>query len=590
LRKNRQRVRRKDPLLRSGFFYAKKNPCFAKNLILKWALLGYRIPVSIRERNLMKGKGIKKRLIRMMSFVLSFICSFGLIGGCGGGICLAIADIPKGTASGTTYKVDDVITNWNQLEGLLADYKTINLSKARIRDYNFSHFTHLGDESGTEFIAKIDCSNPAELYPQMILPAYDAATGSFQATHPVNSTSNPVVIIAYQWLNNMSYVYDDTRDNKITVNHEIRDENGQILLPYATMVEKIDEVDVVNNTLTIKNINSPERSGDAMKVVYSAVLNGYTSYRGALRTRFTSSMGYYYKLNTEFNSAIKTDVDIHVLGGVNILAQDEAGEAVSGAKFKLYSDAECSEEAERFNGNEWVEIGTLESGADGGVRATNLMPGTYYVKEIEAASNYEMSDAAVEVLVPNKDINLGIDADSGEGSSIEIYKEEVVLEPEWEMDSMDDDTPFKQNADNVETVSAASYNGGGETFIRAGGSAAAYESTDDVSELEGMSKLNGEKYEVAVGSVCESFDNPSAALAYVNNSLIADGVLDDESAQDHVTIGGDNLLYYDEASCVQANFVETEIVDVPPTGIEASLFAIPLMLLALIGCCCLVLI
>ena len=76
---------------------------------------------------------------------------------------------------------------------------------------------------------------------------------------------------------------------------------------------------------------------------------------------------------------------------------DESGNSLAGAKFKVYSDEDCTTIATDKNGD---PIAELTSSADSDVLIGTLTPGTYYLKETAPPSGYpDVSDDVVTITV-----------------------------------------------------------------------------------------------------------------------------------------------------------------------------------------------
>ena len=77
-----------------------------------------------------------------------------------------------------------------------------------------------------------------------------------------------------------------------------------------------------------------------------------------------------------------------VKGLISFAKTDELGNPLAGATFGLYSDEDCT-----------TLIETRASGSDGFVVFSQQTGGTYYIKEIEAPKNYELSETVYKAVV-----------------------------------------------------------------------------------------------------------------------------------------------------------------------------------------------
>ena len=504
-------------------------------------------------------------LMRMLVFcgvmmLVTVVCS-----------CSAEAyDVPAGYASGTTYYVQDTITDWRQLESLISDYNTINLKGAYIHDGDISHLVHLGDSFGaynSAYLPTITASSCKEQYPFRILPVYDANSGSFQMMHYVRTRTSPTVYKAFKWTGTLNYVYDPERNNSVSVVHGVTDENGTKMLQYATLTN-VSSTDTAADTLVATGFDSPA-SGRTMTVAYNAVINGYGVYdSGALAAEFQLGVTYKYVLSADFLSVVSMRAEPEILGNIRVSAENEEGEPIAGAKFRLYTDAACTQEAERYSGTSWTSVGELEAGTDGSVSVSNVRAGTYYAVQTYAPGDYEAESGSKEIVLDEEDADLSLDTASGEGANAVINAENVTLNPIWDTDIKASTVGFIADQGGASGVSAASL--GGDVFINGGGNPLAFASPEDVSRLEDLTALGGTEYEVSAGSISEDFATPTAALSYINSNLIASSGIDAAGARDSVEISISGAgLYADEGNLAETVFVNSvPAPDVPPTGLD----------------------
>ena len=83
-------------------------------------------------------------------------------------------------------------------------------------------------------------------------------------------------------------------------------------------------------------------------------------------------------------------------GGFALVKQNESNAPLGGAKFKLYSDPECTNEVQLYNAGDYYRpvIGQEQAVAITAGNATikGLAAGTYFLKEIEAPAGYVIDD------------------------------------------------------------------------------------------------------------------------------------------------------------------------------------------------------
>lgn len=98
----------------------------------------------------------------------------------------------------------------------------------------------------------------------------------------------------------------------------------------------------------------------------------------------------------------------------DIVKTDSTGALLAGAKFRLYSDAECENEvalvvdsgANTYRVAKTGETGVvIETNADSALTIKGLKNGTYYLKEIEAPKGYNMLENAAEVTINSANIS-----------------------------------------------------------------------------------------------------------------------------------------------------------------------------------------
>ena len=75
---------------------------------------------------------------------------------------------------------------------------------------------------------------------------------------------------------------------------------------------------------------------------------------------------------------------------------------VPGAKYKVYTDAECTKPLKQKVGEEYVEV-ELVTAANGLIKLENIPLSTYYLKEIEAPKGYEVAEEAIKIELTRED-------------------------------------------------------------------------------------------------------------------------------------------------------------------------------------------
>lgn len=118
-------------------------------------------------------------------------------------------------------------------------------------------------------------------------------------------------------------------------------------------------------------------------------------------------------MNFTLPNATISQVTTDALGILNLqkVKSDKTTE-LSGAKFALYSDKECT-----------TQIATATSGDDGNVTFDKLRAGTYYLKEIQAPAGYVASNAVWTVIVTKKSkTSVKVELKDSAGNAVENNK------------------------------------------------------------------------------------------------------------------------------------------------------------------------
>jgi len=120
-------------------------------------------------------------------------------------------------------------------------------------------------------------------------------------------------------------------------------------------------------------------------VTYDAAL-----YREGTQGEYSSKVTWYDEdgVSHYADHALLSVHNVRNKGIISFSKVDEAGNALSGAKFGLYSDEACTVLLEEVTSDEY-----------GFVVFSQRTGGTYYIKEIEAPFNYELSDTVYKAVV-----------------------------------------------------------------------------------------------------------------------------------------------------------------------------------------------
>lgn len=105
------------------------------------------------------------------------------------------------------------------------------------------------------------------------------------------------------------------------------------------------------------------------------------------------------------------------IGYGKLIKQDEnSGVKLSGAKYSIYSDSSCANQAD-----------TITTGSDGSATSKALVAGTYYVKEIQAPKGYVLSNKVHTLTIKAGQTTTFTATDKEQLGAITIYKEGEVL-------------------------------------------------------------------------------------------------------------------------------------------------------------------
>lgn len=219
--------------------------------------------------------------------------------------------------------------------------------------------------------------------------------------------------------------------------------------------EYVLTTDSVNNTfkIEIKDIkaiidrefdnldaNGENLYGQDIKVAFKATLNenasadlGRPGFENDVRLEFSNNPNPNERDQTGYTSWDTVVCFSYQLNGMKI---NNYGSALEGAKFRLYLDADCSQEVsvkEVKNGYQIVNadsVGTLGteeseemiSDSEGNFRILGLDEGTYYLKETEAPNGYRPILDPIEIQVTPTFTEGRDDYMKGEGSGNEILE------------------------------------------------------------------------------------------------------------------------------------------------------------------------
>ena len=100
------------------------------------------------------------------------------------------------------------------------------------------------------------------------------------------------------------------------------------------------------------------------------------------------------RTDTVTNTPVMTPIELTKIGDWTV------DTTLSGVQFRLYSDAECTEELLKDSaGNDIGQEGVITTGTDGRASVGTFMQGTYYLKEVKAADGYYMLTDAIAFTV-----------------------------------------------------------------------------------------------------------------------------------------------------------------------------------------------
>lgn len=169
----------------------------------------------------------------------------------------------------------------------------------------------------------------------------------------------------------------------------LTDTNG--VFEYYTLESKSEGITAkkTGNKLTI---TASEKAPEQAKITYRLVKDGYVG-TSMLYSSGTSQDVVAFKESDP--RSITIDLQIKKYGALKITKQDEDGNFVAGASFKLSSNRDMSD-----------PIATYTTGSDGTVMINDLMPATYYVQET-AVPEHLVLDPSIHSITVQADQTAG---------------------------------------------------------------------------------------------------------------------------------------------------------------------------------------
>lgn len=125
-------------------------------------------------------------------------------------------------------------------------------------------------------------------------------------------------------------------------------------------------------------------------------------------------------MNFTLPNATISQVTTDALGTLNFQKVNKEGDGLSGARFALYNDEECT-----------TQIATVESDDNGNVTFDKLRAGTYYLKEIQAPVGYVASNEKWTVTV-TKDSDTQVTTTLSDSSGKEVENKQIVNQTKQE--------------------------------------------------------------------------------------------------------------------------------------------------------------
>ena len=236
------------------------------------------------------------------------------------------------------------------------------------------------------------------------------------------------------------YVLHDTLSNGLKLNSKINDLTDSPIMAVASGTDesgkkfhnnltKDSHYTIISDdhsfTVTILDsyLKTHETVDYNIAISYKAILTDAAVVGGAGNTNKT-----YLKYGVSSESAPSTTTTYTF--GIPVFKYTGTNTALAGAKFKLYTDAQCKDENEvkvKTNGTDYIvgDTDTNNNVMTSGTTVFNingLKAGTYYLKEIEAPKGYNKLANAIEIEIDNNG-NIKVEKDGALTSATRVEVE-----------------------------------------------------------------------------------------------------------------------------------------------------------------------
>lgn len=255
--------------------------------------------------------------------------------------------------------------------------KTITDGGVLATDYK-SNSVNIGDT--VTFQTIIDVKKGAQGY-----VLHDTLSTGLKLISKINDhTDSPIMAVASGTDESGKEFYDDlTKDSHYTITYDDHSFTVIILDSYLKTYETVDY---------------------HIAISYKAILTDVAVVGGAGNTNKT-----YLKYGVSSESAPSTTTTYTF--GIPVFKYTGTNTALAGAKFKLYTDAQCKDENVvnvKMNGTDYI-VGTSDESKNvmtspettGKFNINGLKAGIYYLKEIEAPKGYNLLANAIKVEITN---------------------------------------------------------------------------------------------------------------------------------------------------------------------------------------------